>query len=233
MKVNIWSDIRCPFCYIGKHKFEAALEKFPHKDEVEVIWRSFELDPNLKTKPDINIYDFFADLKGVTREHAEHMNNQVSQSAREVGLEFNFDKVIVANSFNAHRIIQLAKTKGLGAEAEEQFFKAQFADGRNIDDQETLIQIGISLGLNEKEVREVLASDAYAENVQEDISNAQSIGVRGVPFFVFNDQYAVSGAQSPAVFLQTLEKAWGEFKKENKTLIINEGDSCAVDGNCS
>ncbi|HYG38780.1 MAG TPA: DsbA family oxidoreductase [Cytophagales bacterium] len=234
MKVNIWSDIRCPFCYTGKHKFEAALEKFPHKDKVEVVWHSFELDPNLKTRTDISINDYLAEIKGVSTDHAEQMNNHVTQVASEIGLDFNIEKSIVANSFNAHRIIQLAKAKGLGSEAEEQMFKAHFTDGKNIDDKETLVQIAISIGLNEKEAKEVLASNAYAEEVKKDEHKAHSIGVRGVPFFVFNDKYAVSGAQAPDTFLQALEKSWEEFEKENKSnpIILNEGDSCSIDGNC-
>ncbi|MEX2594839.1 MAG: DsbA family oxidoreductase [Anditalea sp.] len=218
IKVNIWSDIRCPFCYIGKHKFEAALEKFSQKDKVEVIWRSFELDPHLKTRTDLNMYDYFADLKGMSREHAEKMNDQVVQIAKEVGLNFNIDKAVVANSFNGHRLLQLAKSKDLGAEAEEQLFKAHFTEGKNIDDKEILTQLGISIGLNEEEVSEVLSSNAYAEEVREDESMAQNIGVRGVPFFVFNDKYAVSGAQSTETFLETLEKSWEEFEGngENK-----------------
>lgn len=211
MQVNIWSDIRCPFCYIGKRKFEAALEKFPHKDKVEVIWRSFELDPNLITRKDISMYDYFAELKGMTREHAVQMNNQVSQVAKEVGLDFNIEQSVVANSFDGHRLIQLAKAHGLGSEAEEALFKAHFTDGENIDDQKVLINIGRSIGLDESEINQMYASEAYSAEVREDQKLAQSIGVRGVPFFVFNDKYAVSGAQSPESFLEVLEKAFSEL----------------------
>src|SRR5690554_7744666 len=116
MKINIWSDIRCPFCYIGKRKFEAALDKFPDKDEVEVIWRSFQLDPNLKTRTDISTYDYFAEIKGKSKEEAIQMHQYVNEVAGQVGLRFDFDKAIVANSFNAHRLIQLARTKGLRSE---------------------------------------------------------------------------------------------------------------------
>lgn len=233
MKINIWSDIRCPFCYIGKRKFEAALEKFPHKDKVEVVWRSFQLDPNLKTQPDTDMYKYFADLKGITRGQAEQMNNHVKEIAREVGLIFNFEKAVVVNSFNAHRLIQFAKAKDLGAGAEEQLFKAHFTESKNIDDKEVLLQIGSSIGLDEKEVKAVLSSNAYASEVKQDELQAQSIGVRGVPFFVFNDKYAVSGAQSPEAFFQTLEKSWKEFEKEkeNNSLIINEGNICSTDSN--
>jgi len=230
MKVAIWSDVRCPFCYIGKRKFEAALEKFEYKDKVEITWHSFQLDPYLKTQTEMNIYDYFADRKGQSREYAKQVHRQVVQTAKEVGLSFNFDKAVIANSFNAHRIIQLAKTKGLGDAAEEQLFKAYFTEGKNIDDNGTLLQIGISIGLNEEEVKETLTTDAYAEAVQEDERKAQTINVRGVPFFVFNDKYVISGAQSPEVFLETLEGVWEEFKKDAST--ISEGDSCSLNGDC-
>ena len=234
MKINIWSDIRCPFCYLGKRKFEAALEKFPHKDEIEVIWRSFQLDPNLKTRTDISTYDYFAEIKGKSREEAVQMHQYVNEIATQVGLDFDFENAIVANSFNAHRLIQFARTKGLGDEAEELLFKSHFTDGKNIDDKGVLMEIGISLGLEEAAVKEVLASDAYTKEVQEDELRARSIGVRGVPFFVFNDKVAVSGAQSPEVFLETLNKSWAEYEEErDKELTVVEGQSCSTDGSCS
>ena len=233
MKVNIWSDVRCPFCYIGKRKFEMALEKFPHKDKVEVNWRSFELDPNLETKTGVNAIDHLAEAKGISHEQAEGMHKNVKQIAKEVGLHFDFEKAVVANSFNAHRLIQLSKTKGLDSEVEEQLFKAHFIEGKNIDDNETLVQTAVAAGLEEKEIREVLASDAFSKEVQEDEMQAQSIGVRGVPFFVLNDKYAVSGAQSPDTFLEVLEQTWKEFEQENKTLILAEGESCSADGTCN
>lgn len=234
MKINIWSDIRCPFCYIGKRKFEAALEKFPHKNEVEVIWRSFQLDPNLKTRTDISTYDYFAQIKGKSKDEAIQMHEYVNEVARQVGLSFDFENAIVANSFNAHRLIQFARTKDLGDEAEELLFKAHFTEGKNIDDNAVLLEIGVALGLGEEAVKEVLESDAYAKEVQEDELRARAIGVRGVPFFVFNDKVAVSGAQSPETFLETLNKAWAEYEEEkNKGLTIVEGESCDTDGNCS
>jgi predicted DsbA family dithiol-disulfide isomerase len=213
MTINIWSDIRCPFCYIGKKKFEAALEKFPYKDKVEVVWRSFELDPYLKTQPDKNIYEYLAELKGIPVEKARELNLSVKQTAKEIGLDFNLDEMIVANSFNGHQLIHLAKTKKIGAEAEEALFKANFIDGKNIDDIAVLVQIGTSIGISEEEVTKALSSNAFRDDVRKDEMEANSIGVRGVPFFVLNDKYAVSGAQSPDVFLQALEKSWKEYRQ--------------------
>lgn len=218
MKINIWSDVRCPFCYIGKKKFEKALEAFADKDKVEVIWRSFQLDPNLETKAGVNAVDHIAEIKGISKAQAEEMHSHVTRVAKEVGLDFDFEKAVVANSFNAHRLIQLAKTRGLGNEAEEQLFKAHFTEGKNIDDKETLVQTAMAIGLGQKEVEGVLASDAFAKEVSEDESQAHAIGVRGVPFFVFNDKYAVSGAQSPDAFLQALQQSWQAFEEEGNTL---------------
>lgn len=234
MKIDIWSDVRCPFCYIGKHKFEAALEQFPHKDKIEVVWRSFELDPDLKTDPDRITLDHLAESKGISRAQAERMTQHAVKAAKEAGLELNFAKAVVANSFNAHRLMQFAKIRDLGSEAEEQLFKAHFTEGINIDDKTALLQTGISIGLDEKEVGEVLFSDAYAGNVRQDEADAQTLGIRGVPFFLFNDKYAVSGAQATGTFLEALTQSWNEFEKENKSkpIIITEGEACSMEGNC-
>jgi predicted DsbA family dithiol-disulfide isomerase len=199
---------------------------------VEVIWRSFQLDPKLQTQTDKNVYEHFAEHKGMSLKYAEQMHNRAAQIANEVGLKFNFDKAVVANSFNAHRLIQFAKTKGLGNEAEEQLFKAYFTDGKNIDDMPALIETGITTGLDEKELEEVLTSDAFAEEVHQDELTALRVGVRGVPFFVFNDKYAVSGAQPVDTFLRTLENSWKDFEKENRSLITMEEQACSIDGSC-
>src|SRR5688572_12197537 len=142
MKVDIWSDIRCPFCYIGKRKFEMALEQFPHKDKIEVVWRSFELDPNIKTDTSINYLEYLAQKKGISVPEVQQMLQHIVDAAKEVGLHFDSAKIVIANSFNAHRLIHLAKTKGFGNEAKEQLLKAFFIEGRNIDDDQTLTEIG-------------------------------------------------------------------------------------------
>ena len=233
MEINIWSDVRCPFCYIGKRKFEMALDKFPHKDKVNVIWKSFELDPNLTTNTEVSATDHLSDAKGISKEKAEGMQDYVANIAKEIGLDFHTKNTVVANSFNAHRLIQLAKTKGLGNEVEEALFEAYFEKGKNIDDKETLIKTGVSIGLDESDVKEIFNSDAFEKEVKHDEMQAQSLGINGVPFFVLNNKYAVSGAQSPETFLDVLEQTWEEFEKENPALIITEGESCSTDGNCN
>lgn len=213
MKVDIWSDIRCPFCYIGKRKFEMALERFPQKDSVSVTWHSFELDPGLRTQPEVNVLDYLAKIKGITHEEAGHLHDHVTQVAHDVGLTFRFDRSVLANSFNGHRLIQLAKVRGVANETEEALFRAHFTEGKNIDDPEILFSIGTEAGIPETEiVRLFSSSDNYAKEVRDDQAQAKALGIRGVPFFIFNNKYAVSGAQSPDFFLQTLSKAWAEFQ---------------------
>lgn len=233
MKIQIWSDVMCPFCYIGKRRFEQALQQFEHKDEVEVEWKSFQLNPNLVTDPTININQYLADIKGITIDHAKQLNDHVTQMAAEVGLTYDFDKAIVANSFDAHRFAHLAKQNGLGAEAEEALFKAYFTEGKNIADHETLAELGESIGLDKDEVAHTLKGNKYAINVNQDIAQAQQLGVRGVPFFVMDMKYGVSGAQPVDAFTQTLEKAYNEWAASKPAgLDVVEGDSCEIGGNC-
>jgi predicted DsbA family dithiol-disulfide isomerase len=234
MKVEIWSDVMCPFCYIGKRRFEEALQTFDHRENVEVEWKSFQLNPGMITDPDTNIDQYLARVKGWSLEQAKEMNAQVSGMAAEVGLTYNFDRAIVANSFNAHRYSHLAKQHELGAEAEEQLFKAYFTEGKNIDDAETLIALGMELGLDTVEVKQTLETSAFADEVKQDVADAAYLGIRGVPFFVFNNKYGISGAQAVPVFEQTLDKAYSEWRNENLAPLaeVIAGDSCAPDGNC-
>jgi predicted DsbA family dithiol-disulfide isomerase len=234
MKVDIWSDVVCPFCYIGKRRFEHALAQFEHKEEIEIQWHSFQLAPELQTDPSKNIYAYLAERKGWTVEYSEQVHGQLTGTAKEVGLAYNFDIAIPANTFNAHRLSHLAAKYHVQKEMEERLFSAYFTEGKNVDDAETLVQLGTELEIPEEEVRNMLQSNSYAHEVREDIYTAQRLGIRGVPFFVMNNKYAVSGAQSSEVFLATLQKAYQEFEEKNKTTSINntDGDACAIDGNC-
>jgi len=207
MKVEIWSDVMCPFCYIGKRKFEKALAEFEGKENVEIEWKSFQLNPALKTNAGKSINQYLAEIKGWSLEQAKEMNARVSAMAKEVGLNYNFDKAIVANSFDAHRLIQFAKRKNAGDQMEEALFKAYFIDGKNTADHSTLISLAVEAGLDETETKAILDSGIFADEVEADIELAGQIGVRGVPFFVFDRKYAVSGAQDPKVFLETMKKA--------------------------
>jgi predicted DsbA family dithiol-disulfide isomerase len=232
MKVEIWSDVMCPFCYIGKRRFEEALEKSSHKDEIEIEWKSFQLNPDMVTDPSININQYLADVKGWSLEQAKEMNAHVTGMAAEAGLTYNFDKAVVANSFKAHRFTHLAKKHGLGDAAEEQLFKAYFTDGKNTDDINLLTDLGTAIGLDADEVKQTLESDAFAEEVRYDVYESQQLGIRGVPFFVLDRKFGVSGAQAVPVFEETIEKAFAGWKQAAPKLDIIEGESCGPDGNC-
>jgi predicted DsbA family dithiol-disulfide isomerase len=232
MKVEIWSDVMCPFCYIGKRRFENALQQLSFKDEIEVEWKSFQLDPTIQYQPGKNINQFLAEHKGISVQRAKEMNDYVTNMAAAEGLQYNFDKAVVANSFDAHRFSHLASKHGKGDAAEEALFKAYFTEGKNISDHETLVQLGTDIGLDSAEVKEALDNKAYANEVRNDIAEAETLGVRGVPFFVLDRKYAVSGAQSAEAFHQALEQAYNEWKKENNNLTIIEGQTCSPDGDC-
>lgn len=231
MQIEVWSDVVCPFCYIGKKKFETALAQFEERAHVNLVWKSFQLDPNLKTDPTITVYDRLSTSKGIPVQQAQEMAGHATKVAAQVGIKMDFDKAVVANSLNAHRLMHFGKEKGLQNEVKELLFKAYFTEGKNIDDTETLIAVGIAAGLNTDEVKAVLNSTQYADAVQADVVESQQLGVRGVPFFVFDRKYAVSGAQDSAAFLQTLEKSFAEWKKTNPNveLQVTEGQNCSVD----
>jgi predicted DsbA family dithiol-disulfide isomerase len=233
MKVQIWSDVMCPFCYIGKRRFEAALQQFEHKDNIEIEWKSFQLNPDLVTDPNMNISEYLAERKGITLDHARQMNDYVTNMAAEAGLKYDFNQAIIANSFNAHRLSHLAKKHGLGDAMEEALFKAYFTEGKNTDDKQTLTELGLSIGLDADEIKQTLDGNAFADEVRHDIAEAQYLGIQGVPFFVMNNKYGVSGAQAVPIFTQTLEKSFGEWHQTNKPqLTIIEGESCTPDGDC-
>lgn len=207
MTVEIWSDVMCPFCYIGKRRFETALAQFAGQDSVQIIWRSFQLNPDLQTEPDKSVARSLQEQKGWTDEQTREAMTYVTEMAKTVGLHYNFDKAVVANSFDAHRFTHFAKSKGKQMEAEERLFAAYFSEGKNTADHQTLAQLGADIGLDSAQVLQVLATNAFADAVEQDIEQARQFRISGVPFFVFNRKFAVSGAQEPAAFLQALEAA--------------------------
>ena len=216
MKVEIWSDIMCPFCYIGKRHYEEAIKQFADSANVELEWHSFQLDPDLpKPASKLSAYDYLAQRKGISKEQSMAMHQNVIQMAKEAGLNYNYDKAVVANSFDAHRLIQFAKTKGLGDEAEERLFKAYFIEGKDMCNADTLMALAKDMGLNEAEAKEVISGTAFSDEVKKDIKEAEQIGVSGVPFFVFDRKYAVSGAQPSSQFLNVLQKSYAEWKKSS------------------
>jgi predicted DsbA family dithiol-disulfide isomerase len=213
MEIEIWSDVMCPFCYIGKRRLEQALAQFENHEQVQLKWKSFQLNPLMETIPDKSINEYLAETKGWTLDYARQMNQYVTDMAKEVGLEYHMDKAVVANSFDAHRLVQLAKTHGLDDAAEELLFKAYFTEGKNTADHEVLSEIGEKIGLDPSEVQKMLVNNDFSDQVQNDIYESQQVGARGVPFFVFNRQYAISGAQPVELFLQTLKESYASFSK--------------------
>src|SRR5688572_6849426 len=233
LKVEIWSDVVCPFCYIGKRRFEHALEKFPNREAVEIEWRSFQLDPEVKPVPGMSINEYLAKRKGVSVAEGKQMNDYMAEMAKEVGLHYDFDKAVVTNTTNAHQLIHLAKKHNLGDAAEERFFAAYYTEGKDLNDPETLIALAKEIGLPEAESREVLQNDKYKEAVVQDQYEAAQVGARGVPFFVLNNKYAVSGAQPTEVFLQALNQVWQESAKPQPLPgAENDPNTCGLDGIC-
>ncbi len=222
MKVEIWSDVMCPFCYIGKRRFEQALANFDHAEDVEVEWKSFQLNPEMKTQPGKSVTEHLAEVKGWSLEQADQMNRHVTDMAADVGLEYNLDQAVVANSFQAHRFTHFAKEHGKGNVAEEMLFKAYFTDGKNTDDRETLLELGSEIGLDTEELEKVLVGDRYANAVKQDIITAKNLGINGVPFFLFNRKYAISGARETDVFIRALDKSWNEWTNENPSIEMQE-----------
>lgn len=234
MKVEIWSDVMCPFCYIGKREFENALARFPEKDKVVVEWKSFQLDPTAPKRSPDDMYTMLAKKYGKSRDEAKGMVQGVVDRAKTVGLHYEMDKAVMANSYDAHRLIQLAKSKGKGDAIEERLFKAHFMEGADIADTATLQRLGEEVGLDKAEVAALWTGDAFGDAVRSDIQMAQRIGVRGVPFFVVDNKYAVSGAQASDHFLGALQQAWNERPAPMlKEVGGADGAVCDPAGNCT
>ena len=209
IQVEIRSDVQCPFCYLGKRQFETALADFDDKDRVEVTWRSFQLDPSLKAQAGETIYAYLARRKGLTVDQSKQMHERVAQSAASVGLDYQFDKMIVANSHASHRLIQAAKAQGKGDQAEEALFHAYFTEGRDLGDHAVLAALGAGIGLSQEQTLDALqdAQGTWGKKVDAEAAEAGELGANGVPFFVFDRQFAVSGAQGIPTFKKALERA--------------------------
>ena len=210
LQVEIWSDVVCPFCYMGKRRFENALDSFEHKKDVQVVWRSFQLDPDIRPAPGLSIFDYLAERKGIPASESRRLHAGLTATAAKLGLSYNFDKVVVANTFDAHRVTHLARERGVQHAMEERLFAAYFTEGRNIADVDTLAVVGAEAGLDPAEIRQMVSENRYANEVRSDAREAAELGADGVPFYVFNRAYAVSGAQPSELFLEVLQKVWEE-----------------------
>ncbi|GAA0604352.1 DsbA family oxidoreductase [Virgibacillus siamensis] len=214
MKIEVWSDFVCPFCYIGKRRLEKALNEFEYKDDVNIEYKSYELDPNAEIAPGKSIHELLASKYGMSVEQAKNSNESLGQQAAELGLTYNFDTMRHTNTFDAHRLAKFADENGKGTEMTERLLKAYFTDSELISDHQTLIKLAGEMGLDTEKVTEMLKLDDYALHVRADEEQARQLGVQGVPFFVFNEKYAVSGAQPPEAFSEALEKVWEEEKEQ-------------------
>lgn len=234
MKIEIWSDVVCPFCYIGKRHLERALEQFAHRDQVEISWRSYQLDPDapeVTTEPSSQM---LARKYGMPLEQAVANQRALEEQAAGVGLEYHLETTRTGNTFDIHRVLQLAAAQGLGDAAQERFMRAHFTDNEQVNDTDVLVRLAAEIGLAEDRVREVLASEEYADAVRADIAQAAAYGARGVPFFVLAESIGVSGAQPVEVFSRALEQAWATanplqmVSDGGSDAATCEGDVCAV-----
>lgn len=237
MKVEIWSDVMCPFCYIGKHHYEEALASFEEGKRIETVWKSFQLDPSIpKNTPGTDTYTYLSERKGLSPEQAREMSDNLAHRAAEEGLQMNFEKVVVANTFDAHRLIHLAQESGMGSEMEEKLFEAHFVSGKDVSDRAVLAELGQSLGLKGEDVADMFESGRLSEEVKSDVKEGAQLGLTGVPFFVFNRKYAVSGAQPVERFVQALSKAYSEWEAQNPPVVltrVGDGPSCSPESGCA
>jgi predicted DsbA family dithiol-disulfide isomerase len=210
MKIEIWSDFACPFCYIGKKRFEEALNEFEHKNKVEVIYKAYQLNPDAPKKMIGTAYESFAKGHNTTVEQAKQRFKMFQDNAKTVGLTYNYDIIQMTNTFDAHRLSKWANKFNKEDELTNRLMKAYFTDGLNLSDYNTLAKLALEVGLNEKEALEILSNDSFKDQVQKEQLEARQIGVQGVPFFVLNRKYGISGAQQKEYFLQALNQIYQE-----------------------
>lgn len=208
VQLEVWSDIACPWCYLGKRRLEAALADFEHRDGITVTFRSFELDPNAPAEGPRDRDAHLAAKYGMPIEQARATHERMTALGAEDGVEFRFDRARLANSFDAHRMLHLAAAHGRQLEMKEGLLRAHFTDGELISDHETLVRLAAGAGLPAEEARKALAGDRFRAEVREDEALAARIGIRGVPFFVADRSIAVSGAQPPGVLGELLRRGW-------------------------
>jgi predicted DsbA family dithiol-disulfide isomerase len=228
MHVEIWSDIACPWCYVGKRRFEAALARFEHRDDVQVTWRSFELDPGAPavTAPGEAV-EHLARKYGVSLGRAREMEAHMTQVAAEDGLEYHFERLRLTNTFDAHRLAHLAAGHGLQDAMEERLFRAYLTDGELLSDHATLRRLTVEAGLPEDEAADALASGRFADEVRDDERTAAALGIRAVPFFVVDRALGAPGAQAPEVLLQLLEEG---RRRAQPIAVMADGATCGPDG---
>jgi predicted DsbA family dithiol-disulfide isomerase len=228
MDVEIWSDIACPWCYIGKRRFEAALARFEHSGEVNVTWRSFELDPAAPPEREGERAARLAEKYGMSLEQAREMERQMTETAAGEGLEFRFDIARSGTTFDGHRLIHLAAEHGLQDAMKERLLRAYFSEGELMSDREALVRLAGEVGLDTDEAREMLAGERFADEVRSDERMAQAFGISAVPTFVVDRKLGVSGAHPPDSLLQLLHEGW--TRRDPTPVVVAGGEACDVDG---
>lgn len=233
MKIEIWSDVVCPWCYIGKRRFEEALSKFEHRDDVEVVWRSYQLDPSTPTKSGQSVTDMLAAKYGVSRQQAVAMNDRVTSVAAEVGLDYHLENAKHSNTFDAHRLIHLGEKYGLQDAVKERLMKAYFVQGEAVGEVDTLVKLASEVGIDPDEARKVLEADEFADEVRADENRARMFGITGVPFFAIDEKFGISGAQPSEVFTEALNAAWADSHPlvavgSPQSAETCEGEACAI-----
>jgi predicted DsbA family dithiol-disulfide isomerase len=232
VRVEIWSDVACPWCYVGKARFEQGLAGFEHKDDVEVVFRSFELDPQRPKGDTVQVLPMLAKKYGMSIEQAKQAEARVAANAADAGLEYLVEGRDSGNTFDIHRVLHFAKTRGKQNELLDLAYQANFAEARSIFDDERLVELAVQAGLDETEVRAVLADQsAFAADVRADEQEAAMLGATGVPFFVLDRRFGVSGGQPAEVFTQALQEAWAARTPALKVVgEAPEGAVCGPDG---
>ena len=215
IKIEIWSDIVCPFCYVGKKKIQQVIEKLNIEDEVQIIWRSYQLDPDLPSEKAYPSLEYLMKKKNISAEQMQGMNEYLKQQGLQYGIDFQLDKSMVFNTFNAHRLLQWAKEFNKSSELKEAFMKAYFTNGIDLSNHENLISAVGKVGLDTQKAIEVLKSNDYSEAVENDIYQSKTISLRGVPHFLFNDKFFISGAQEDLVFENAIK---GELLRQKQAL---------------
>jgi predicted DsbA family dithiol-disulfide isomerase len=231
LTVDIWSDIACPWCYIGKRRFERALARFPQRERVTVRWRSFQLDPGAPRRRAVSVTQMLAEKYGVPLSQAEAMNARVTAEAAAEGLTYHLEKLKLVNTLDAHRLLQFAIAQRRGVAMTERLFLAYFTEGVDLADTEALAGLAEDAGLEPQAARGVLATDVYRDAVMKDQAEAQHLGVTGVPFFVLAGRYGVSGAQPPEVLAGALARAWESVSP--LTLVGGADAGACADGSCA
>jgi predicted DsbA family dithiol-disulfide isomerase len=229
-RVDVWSDIACPWCYVGKRRLERALKDFPHADEVKVVWHSFELDPSAPKErdPAVSHVERISKKYGISVDQARKNSDRLQATARGEGLAFDFEHIRSGSTFDAHRLVHLAKHRGLQDAVKERLLKAYLEQASLMSDHATLVRLAVEAGLDEGEVTDMLSSDQFADDVRTDEGAAHQLGISGVPCFVFDGRFAVSGAQPPEVILSALHQAWTE--RDPAPSEFAEGAVCGPDG---